>query len=116
MCPDCFEFWLTGPEERMTCTICGWEGDGREIGRKWPIDDNGPSKRELRLAGRLHFVRAWFEPSKQDEALSKVMRILKLTSAGCRGSLMIVELESRPTEEQMQAVSAVAGVVKATLY
>ncbi len=115
MCPDCSEMWLEGPPEQMHCTICGWEGDGRELGRTWPMEDEGPSKRDLKLAGKLFTVRVWFEKGK-DDAVYDAMEILGINGADTTGGRLRAELESRPTDETLSALRAFPGVAKVTVF
>ena len=99
-------------KEPAACDLCGWKCDLREQPRKIPCDDDTPwTKRERKAAGQLFFLWVTMDPKK--DPTFEVMDALGLTSMSSGGGEdTLIELESKPTEEQLEKLKAVKGVKK----
>lgn len=93
----------------VRCDLCGWTADKAEQPRKWMDDDGTPwTKRERKEAGRLFFLWIDLDPDN-DDAASHVMRLLGLTSMSV-APRVLVELETKPSDETLATLAAVPGV------
>ncbi len=118
MCPDCHEMWLKANpsgkgRQPIICEICGWTGDGAKLPRKIPMHDGreGPSKRALKLAGRLFFVRIECARQPSDRLIDGIMKTLHLTGLSI-SKRIVVELPARPDDAQVEALRKLRGVRK----
>jgi hypothetical protein len=103
-------------EEPVACDLCGWKADLREQPRKW-MEDDGPTwtKRVRKRAGTLFFLWLTFDPAKGD-AVFDVMKILGLDSVSSGGGAdSLIELATKPTEDQFRRLAAIDGVTKVRL-
>jgi hypothetical protein len=107
--------WLEGPPDKMRCIICGWEGDGRQLGSSWPMEHEGPDKYALRKAGRLFTLRVWFEPGN-DDAVFEALEILQINGGDSSGGRLKIELSMPPQEATLAALRALQGVARVTVY
>lgn len=98
----------------VRCDLCGWTADEDELSRKWLEDDDVPwTKRERKAAGRLFFLWIDLDPD-DDDAVSQVMRLLGVTSMSV-APRVLVELESRPSDDVLRRLAAVRGVTRTWL-
>ena len=92
----------------VRCDLCGWAADGAELPSEWPDEDAPPwTKRERKNAGRLFFV--WIDAT--EDALDEAMKRLGQTSWSV-APRVLVELESRPTEETLARLRELPGVTR----
>jgi hypothetical protein len=113
-CPTCMEGDLCRREggegkDPVECDLCGWRGDRSGLGSTWPMAPEGPSLRELKKAGKLFYVWVEFDGDPGD-ATFDVMEALGATGASGGGRIVHLTMETRPTEDQISEVRAVAGV------
>lgn len=103
-------------KQPVACDLCGWKADLVEQPRKIPCDDEEPwTKRERKNAGKLFFLWIRFDP-KIDDAVFGAMEVLGLDSMSSGGGDdSLVELEKKPTDEQMERLLKVKGVKKVRL-
>jgi hypothetical protein len=100
--------------EPVACDLCGWKADLRDQPRKRMGDDGVPwTKRARKKAGTLHFLWLDLDLAKGD-AVSSVMEILGLDGMSSSAE-SLVELEARPTEDQLRRIAAVDGVTRVWL-
>ena len=100
--------------EPVACDLCGWKADLRDQPSKWMDDDGVPwTKRERKKSGALHFLWLHFDPAKGDAVFS-VMEILGLNGMSSSAE-SLVELDAKPTDDQLRRISAVDGVTKVWL-
>ena len=98
----------------VICELCGWtDPDVTQIPFESRIEDDEPwTKRQRKAAGRLHFLWIDFAPGEHRGTFGamEVLGLRGLTSSGRRA---LVELERRPSDETLERLRAVTGVVKA---
>jgi hypothetical protein len=98
--------------EPSRCTVCGWRGDLGSLGRKimsW-TDDEGPSLKDLKAAGKLFFVRVWLADGAPDDISFEVIEALEINGAQTKDKLVFVQMDRKPTDAQIAAVRRIAGV------
>ncbi len=102
--------------EPVACDLCGWKADLSDQPRKWMDDDGLPwTKRERKKAGTLFFLWVTLDPAV-DEAVFDVMKELGLDGMSSGGGAdSLIELETKPTPEQLKRLSALKGVSKVRL-
>lgn len=97
-------------KEPVVCDLCAWTADGAELSRQWMEDDDVPwTKRERKAAGRLFFLWLDIDPRHEDEAVSAILRVLKLDGM-CVAPRVLLELETPPPLEKLRAIPGVSGV------
>jgi hypothetical protein len=96
----------------MRCQVCEWRGDGGRLPRKILIPHDGPSKYQLRKAGQLFFVRIECARVPSERLISGIMTALKINSMSCGSRHVLIEMETRPTEEQVNTVRRLRGIRK----
>ena len=95
-------------ESPVRCDLCGWTADGATLPRKWMDGDDVPwTKRERKQAGTLFFL--WIDAT--EDALGEAMKRLGQTS-WCVAPRVLVELETRPTEEMLARLRDLPGVTR----
>lgn len=97
----------------VRCDLCGWTADKAELPRVWLDDEQPWNKRERKEAGCLFFLWIDLDPDN-DDAASAVMRLLGITSMSV-APRVLVELETKPSEETLARLVAVPGVKAARL-
>jgi len=101
-------------KEPVRCDLCGWTADLRDLPRKWMEEDDIPwTKRQRKREGTLFFLWLHFDPEKGD-AVFEVMGILGLNGMTSSAE-SLVELEAKPSDEQLRRIAAVDGVRKVWL-
>jgi hypothetical protein len=93
----------------VTCDLCAWKADAALLPRK-RLADHAPAwtKRDRKEKGLLFFLWVRFDPDNMDAAF-QVMKVLGLRSMHSSASSLI-ELEKRPSDEQLKRLAAIAGV------
>lgn len=104
-------------KQPVACDLCGWKADFSQLPRKIPCtgeDDPPWTKRERKAAGKLFFLWVTMDPKK--DPTFDIMDLLGLTSMSSGGGRdTLLELETKPTPEQMEKLAALKGVKKAWL-
>jgi hypothetical protein len=102
--------------EPVACDLCDWKADLALQPRKWMDDDGMPwTKRERKNAGTLFFLWLTLDPRK-DDAVFGVLEVLGLDGMSSGGGPeSLVELEKKPTEDQLRRLAGVDGVLKVRL-
>lgn len=104
---------MAGNLADVRCEYCGWRGDVTRSPRKMLVPESyrqWGERLQRKRDGRVFVVRVAFDGRSRDRVVDEVMRELKLTSAGTRGSRMMVELESRPDDAVLERLRALRGV------
>jgi hypothetical protein len=103
-------------EEPVACDLCGLKADLRKQSRKWMDDDGIPwTKRERKKAETLFFLWVTLDPERGD-AVFDVMKVLGLDGMSSGGGAdSLIELDTKPTDDQVRRLAAVDGVTKVWL-
>ena len=124
ICPDCGMFDIKIEDKKNSCRFCGWEGRPlpRKILSSEMLRDYGHRQRELRKKReecKLFFIRIYINNEDNVELDKQIMELLDLdTLDGPKeeGSYYFIELDHKPTEEQIKKIKSFKEVIDIKVF
>ena len=96
-------------KQPVACDLCGWTADRADLPSEWLEEEPPRTKRARKAAGTLFFLWIDVNPSVKDVVFD-IMKVLRLSGMSCGGPRLLVELESKPSEEVLARLAHVKGV------